>query len=100
MKGLCVNRVHRKGRTARPREKTMNVGDIVETNLFFGAKVIGRTYEADPKIDLRTPWGVLSGIPLSVLVPGAQKERLPKRITKMGPRHRNDNAQDQHALAG
>ena len=78
----------------------MNIGDIVETNLFFGAKVIGRTYEADPKIDLRTPWGVLSGIPLSVLVPGTRPERLPSRISKMTAPHGNDNLEDRRALAG
>ena len=28
---------------------------------------VGRTYEEDPKIDLKLPWGMLNGLPVSVL---------------------------------
>ena len=54
----------------------MGTGDVVRINLT--AKIIGRTFEEDPKVDLQTPWGVLNSVRLSALsameVPEEQDE--------------------------
>ena len=47
--------------------KTRHAGERIRLNLMCDAVVIGRTYEEEPKIDLRTPWGTLNGIPQSTL---------------------------------
>ena len=47
--------------------KAKHVGERVQLNLMCSATVVGRTYEEEPRIDLRTPWGTLSGIPQSIL---------------------------------
>lgn len=49
------------------REKTMKVGNAIDLTVKCSARIIGRTYEEDPRVDVITPWGVLNGIPLSVL---------------------------------
>ena len=64
----------------------MNIGEKVEFNLSLSAKVIGRTFEAEPKVDLKTPWGVLSGVPVSALGSDLQRELLPRNVTKMPQR--------------
>ncbi len=51
----------------RTHEKTARVGECIQLNLMCSATVVGRTYEEEPKIDLRTPWGTLNGIPQSIL---------------------------------
>ncbi len=48
-------------------QKAARVGECIQLNLMCSATVVGRTYEEEPKIDLRTPWGTLNGIPQSIL---------------------------------
>jgi len=45
----------------------MNLGDKVSVTLEITGEVVGRTFEGDPKVDLRLPWGMLNGIPIAVL---------------------------------
>ena len=45
----------------------MRLGDKVHVVLEVTGEVVGRTFEQDPKIDLKTPWGMLNGLPISVL---------------------------------
>ena len=45
----------------------MDVGDPIKLSLTCTAKIIGRTYEQDPKVDVQTPWGTLNAIPWSIL---------------------------------
>lgn len=45
----------------------MNLGDKVHVILEVTGEVVGRTFEQDPKIDLKLPWGMLNGLPISVL---------------------------------
>lgn len=45
----------------------MNLGDKVHVVLEVTGEVVGRTFEQDPKIDLKLPWGMLNGLPISVL---------------------------------
>ena len=45
----------------------MRLGDKVYVVLEVTGEVVGRTFEQDPKIDLKTPWGMLNGLPISVL---------------------------------
>ena len=45
----------------------MKLGDKVHVVLEVTGQVVGRTYEEDPKIDLKLPWGMLNGLPVSVL---------------------------------
>ena len=45
----------------------MRLGDKVQVDLEISGEVVGRTFERDPKIDLKTPWGMLHGVPVSVL---------------------------------
>ncbi len=51
----------------KTHEKGARVGECIQLNLMCSATVVGRTYEEEPKIDLRTPWGTLNGIPQSIL---------------------------------
>ena len=45
----------------------MNLGEKVSVTLEITGEIVGRTFEGDPKVDLKLPWGMLNGIPLSVL---------------------------------
>lgn len=45
----------------------MRLGDKVHVVMEVTGEVVGRTFEEDPKIDLKTPWGMLNGLPISVL---------------------------------
>ena len=45
----------------------MNLGDKVHVILEVTGEVVGRTFEQNPKIDLKLPWGMLNGLPISVL---------------------------------
>ncbi|MCG8356112.1 MAG: hypothetical protein MI920_11100 [Kiloniellales bacterium] len=56
-------------------EKTIRVGTPIDLSLLCRAKIVGRTFEEDPKLDLRTPWGTLNGIPLSVLITMMQPDQ-------------------------
>ena len=46
----------------------MNLGDKVKVVLEVTGEVVGRTFEQNPKIDLKLPWGMLNGLPISVLI--------------------------------
>lgn len=68
----------------------MKLGDRVSVSLDITGIVIGRTYEEDPKVDLQTPWGVLNGIPESVLEFSEQlgqfmvpRDELPPNVTRI-----------------
>ena len=63
----------------------MDMGDRVKVNLCLNGIVIGRTFEEDPKVDLKTPWGMLNGIPMSVLSDGEIPESRPSNIRRMQP---------------
>ena len=63
----------------------MDMGDRVKVNLCLNGVVIGRTFEEDPKVDLKTPWGVLNGIPMSLLTEGEVAEARPSNIRRMQP---------------
>ena len=52
----------------------MNLGDKVSVRLEITGEVVGRTFEVDPKVDLKLPWGMLNGIPLSVLMRNGRTE--------------------------
>lgn len=45
----------------------MNLGDKIHVILEVTGEVVGRTFEQNPKIDLKLPWGMLNGLPISVL---------------------------------
>lgn len=45
----------------------MNLGDLIEVYPGYPGKVIGRTFEQDPLVDLRMSSGALLGIRLSRL---------------------------------
>ena len=45
----------------------MRLGDKVQVELEISGEVVGRTFGRDPTIDLKTPWGMLQGVPVSVL---------------------------------
>ncbi len=53
--------------SAKLMEGVMKLGDKVHVVLEVTGQVVGRTYEEDPKIDLKLPWGMLNGLPVSVL---------------------------------
>lgn len=59
----------------------MKIGEELTVNINIKGKVIGRTYEKDPKVDLLTPWGILNGIPLSVIERGQAKGALPANVS-------------------
>ncbi len=67
----------------------MNLGDKIHVVLEVTGEVVGRTFEQDPKIDLKLPWGMLNGLPISVLkrtdsVDSAQ-EATPANVTRIRP---------------
>ena len=59
----------------------MKIGDELTVNINIKGKVIGQTYEKDPRVDLLTPWGILNGIPLSVIERGQAKGALPANVS-------------------
>ncbi len=79
----CPRQTCRKPRAndAHVVEKEMKIGDELTVNINIKGKVIGRTYETDPKIDILTPWGVLNAIPLSVLERGQAQGGLPSNVS-------------------
>ncbi len=66
----------------------MDIGDEVEVSLCLSATVVGRTFEAEPKVDLKTPWGFLNGVPVSILKSSQQHELLPANVTLITPAKR------------
>ncbi len=63
---------------------TMNLGDKVSVTLHITGEVVGRTFEGDPKVDLRLPWGMLNGIPLSVLKrDDEEEEKVVTNVTEI-----------------
>jgi hypothetical protein len=72
----------------------MNLGDKVHVILEVTGEVVGRTYEQNPKIDLKLPWGMLNGLPISVLTraesveedkPEAVEAAAPTNVTRIRP---------------
>ncbi len=64
----------------------MRVGECIQLNLMCSATVVGRTYEEEPKIDLRTPWGTLNGIPQSILdTMGLSLDFMPDNVERIRP---------------
>ena len=53
----------------------MNLGDLIEFHPGRRGKVIGRTFEEDPWVDLQTPSGEVLGARLSELL--LKKRHLP-----------------------
>ncbi len=74
----------------------MNLGEKVSVTLEITGEIVGRTFEGDPKVDLKLPWGMLNGIPLSVL-----KRREPDAEDAPNqPEHATaDHATAKHATA-
>ncbi len=63
---------------------TMNLGDKVSVTLKITGEVVGRTFEGDPKVDLKLSWGMLNGIPLSVLKhDDVEQEKLVTNVTEI-----------------
>ncbi len=69
----------------------MNLGDKVHVILEVTGEVVGRTFEQDPKIDLKLPWGMLNGLPISVLTHAEAVEEekpdpeVPTNVTRIRP---------------
>lgn len=66
----------------------MNLGDKVEVCLEITGEIVGRTFESDPKVDLKLPWGVLNGIPLSVITRNKTEKKVqdkPGNVTEIRP---------------
>jgi hypothetical protein len=67
----------------------MNLGDKVHVVLEVTGEVVGRTFENDPKIDLKLPWGMLNGLPISVLKQADSvddtQEAPPENVTQIRP---------------
>jgi hypothetical protein len=69
----------------------MNLGDKVHVILEVTGEVVGRTFEQDPKIDLKLPWGMLNGLPISVLTKAECVEEVkpeaavPANVTRIRP---------------
>jgi hypothetical protein len=67
----------------------MNLGDKVHVVLEVTGEVVGRTFEQDPKIDLKLPWGMLNGLPISVLKKSDSvdddKKAAPGNVTRIRP---------------
>ncbi len=61
----------------------MNLGDKVNVVLEVTGEVVGRTFEHDPKVDLKLPWGMLNGLPLSVLKQVKSKADVPSNVTQI-----------------
>ena len=69
-------------------EVDMNLGDKVDVCLEITGELVGRTFESNPKVDLKLPWGVLNGIPLSVITrdkPAEKTEEKPANVTEIRP---------------
>ncbi len=45
----------------------MKLGDVVVLYPGVTAEVVGRTYEESPRVDLKTTWGRMNGVPMSTL---------------------------------
>ena len=58
----------------------MKIGDEVKVDILISGRVVGRTYEKDPRVDLLTPWGTLTGIPLSMIQRQASPDRPPAGV--------------------
>ena len=68
------------------RAKAVHTGDSIQLNLMCSATVVGRTFEQEPRLDLRTPWGTLNGIPQSVLGDmGLSVQSMPKSVVEPMP---------------
>jgi hypothetical protein len=67
----------------------MNLGDKVHVVLEVTGEVVGRTFEQDPKIDLKLPWGMLNGLPISVLKQSDKlddtEDAVPANVTQIRP---------------
>lgn len=73
----------------------MNLGDKVHVVLEVTGEVVGRTFENNPKIDLKLPWGMLNGLPISVLTRAEsveddkpepeQEDTVPANVTRIRP---------------
>ena len=63
----------------------MKIGDEITVDIVITGKVVGRTYEKDPRVDLLTPWGTLNGIPMSLIQRQASPERQQARVTVVPP---------------
>ncbi len=76
----------------------MNLGDKVHVVLEVTGEVVGRTFEQNPKIDLKLPWGMLNGVPISVLTRAEKveedkpKDMVPAKITRIRPAPENPKA--------
>ena len=58
----------------------MNLGDKVHVVLEVTGEVVGRTFEQDPKVDLKLPWGMLNGVPISLL---KQAEKVDESVEEV-----------------
>ena len=74
----------------------MNLGDKIHVILEVTGEVVGRTFEQNPKIDLKLPWGMLNGLPISVLThaesveedtvkEGTPEEAVSTNVTRIRP---------------
>lgn len=69
----------------------MNLGDKIQVVLEVTGEVVGRTFEHNPKIDLKLPWGMLNGLPISVLTRADNVEEdkpedtVPANVTRIRP---------------
>ena len=61
----------------------MNLGDKVHVVLEVTGEVVGRTFEQDPKVDLKLPWGMLNGLPMSLLKQVDPSEDVPDNVTQI-----------------
>ncbi len=74
----------------------MRLGKKLQVELQFTGEVVGRTFERDPKVDLKTPWGMLIGVPISVLQAGGSAApegeaeiEVPANVTQIADALRN-----------
>ena len=61
----------------------MNLGDKVHVVLEVTGEVVGRTFEQDPKVDLKLPWGMLNGLPMSLLKQVDTNDDVPDNVTQI-----------------
>ena len=54
--------------------KNPELGDTINVTLELTGEIVGRTFQNDPKVDLRLPWGTLNGIPISILKQNGAKD--------------------------
>ncbi len=45
----------------------MKLGDVVVLYPGVTAEIVGRTYEESPRVDLKTTWGRMNGVPIATL---------------------------------